>query len=184
LAPAVALVAGLGAVAVLWGLIQQNRLLKDLVATQYAAPPTRIEPGATLANTLLIDPTGNQVESVELYAEKRGVVAFLTGTCQSCEDSLAEWATLAKDLEGRGLAFHAVVFGSQGEVFSFEQRDGAGVSWWIADLNAAAALGVDAVPMTALYERGGSVVNVWRGELTRERREALLRSVTAQSQPH
>jgi peroxiredoxin len=163
--------------AVIWSLVEQNRVLKARIneTTQIEDPRAFFAVGDLIPDVALVDTSGTR-SSLLAELEGGGVIAFLTTTCPYCAESLAAWQHIEEHLREVNRPLIGVSLHPAGMTQEYVARRGVTFPVWTAESPAEQAnLKVGAVPFTVAVDAEGRVQQVWRGSID----EATANSVIA-----
>ena len=173
---ALALVAG-----VMFGLVEQNRMLKASLRSGNASPPSEsgLIIGRRFPDLPLAALTGESASLSEIIGGRVSVVGLLTTTCPSCAANLPQWQQLGSDLAVRGAAFFALSFDESERTRAYWAEHGLIWPVWTIPTAAQQLLVQARVPTTLLVNGEGVIVRMKVGVLSQLDREELLGEVTS-----
>lgn len=172
------LVTGLAVVAVgalIWSLVEQNKLLKEGGSSRVAPEPvSSLDRGDRLEDVGLESLAGDK-KALASVLNGGGLLAVFTTTCPYCEATLPFWSELAKEVTQRGWSFVPVSLHDAERTRAYLSSRELGWSTWTpGSPDDRQALNVKLVPTTALVDRSGEVIAAWRGALDEHLVEEIL----------
>lgn len=175
-------VIAVGLVAVISLLVEQNRSLKQALASPAsstsragAAASARLDKGDVLTGVQLVGNEGQLKSLEEVVGESGGVLAILTTTCQFCLQTLPVWEQLEAELGEIGIPFAAVSLHSPVTTQSYAESNGIPYPVWsLANPGDGVSLKIVGVPVTVVYGRGRRAEAVWNGVLDESQVPAIV----------
>lgn len=166
-------------VAVIWTLIEQNRLLKDQLRSSVTASASldSFSPGDSIPD-LAIENTAGSSSSLLRELSGGGIVVFLTTTCPYCEESLPEWNQIHQTTAELGQSFIALSFDSFALTRDYSKTRRLNIPLWtLTTPSKRTDLKVSAVPLTLAVMPNGKIDRVWQGRLSPRMTSDIIASV-------
>jgi hypothetical protein len=176
--------AAFGLVANMLLLIHENRSLKAIASASFRRSIASIAPGESMPAVVVRTLQGkSQTVGGVPPGGHAGVVAFLTTTCQGCENSLKAWEDLAVRAGEYGLEFRGIGFGPLNLVSRYQvDHDLQFPLLWAGEGNIG-RFRIESVPTTLLYDAEGQVTGIWRGTFEPANARELLEQAQRATRP-
>jgi thiol-disulfide isomerase/thioredoxin len=179
---ALVVVAALGLAALIWNLDQQNRQLRELVASARSVPAEySLAEGETLPHLDLV-PIETDKSELQRVLERGGVIAFFNTTCPHCEETLPLWNELRHDLAASSIGLVGISLHSEDQTSRYlANKPVTFPVFCFPDPTASRALEIRAIPLTVILRAGGEIVALRRGRLASASVVALRNAAEAVS---
>lgn len=161
-----------------WSMASQNRALIESLAEirRPGALEDQLGPGDALPDVPLASLDGADTTTAQL-AQRARVVAVLTTTCPFCEQSLAAWDEVARQLDAQGMGFAGISLHSPELTQAYVRDHEIGWPLLVIDATAKPRLGVRAVPRTLVLGEDGVIDQVVSGRFDQEDGETVLETL-------
>lgn len=160
---------------VMYGLIQENRMLKARLAELQTSPAADgLAAGSPLPDVALLAADGRRESTLATLLPEGGVIAFLTTTCPYCEQTLPTWSQLAARYEARGVPFLGVAFDEPTATDAYARAHGLQWPLWVPAPGSAGLAEISRVPYTVLVGGDGTVLETWLGVLPASGADRIL----------
>jgi thiol-disulfide isomerase/thioredoxin len=155
--------------ALLLGILAQRWASEDSAAPEKGAPPERVS---------LRDLDGRPHDIAE-WKGKIVVLNFWATWCAPCREEMPEFVRLQTELDGQGVQFVGVAIDESEAVQEFLRETPVNYPIWLGDERAAAwaeSLGnrLNVLPFSAVFDRGGQLVDAHTGPFSREQLMKVL----------